>query len=201
MSISSKQFDLKNFVKIKKNIIFKITILFFFLIIMNKNLYSELLYKINFLQPNEWEFITDKVMGGVSEGSVKFKNYSSGHIAHLTGIVSTENNGGFIQFRKSLQGKYLNNLKYIKITAKGNDKYYYLHLRTSGTILPWQFYQVKFKVEKKFQEIILPLSKFKRSSFFLARNISPKNIKSIGIVAYGEDYSADLYVKEISFFN
>ena len=46
-----------------------------------------------------WRFIADTVMGGVSTGKVDFLTENGMAYARLTGSVSTENNGGFIQFR------------------------------------------------------------------------------------------------------
>ena len=51
---------------------------------------------------------------------------------------------------------------------------------------------------KKFK---LPINEFKRSSFLLSKNINTKNITSIGIVAFGRDHSADIYIKEINFID
>ena len=46
-----------------------------------------------------WQFIADTVMGGVSTGQVEFFQGEGNAYAHMTGRVSTKNNGGFIQFR------------------------------------------------------------------------------------------------------
>ena len=50
----------------------------------------------------EWVPFSDQVMGGISE--VKFSEKSEDGISfyHMEGNVSTENNGGFIQFRADL---------------------------------------------------------------------------------------------------
>ena len=49
-----------------------------------------------------WRFFTDRVMGGVSSGKVAFIREDGRVHAHMTGNVSTENNGGFIQMRLEL---------------------------------------------------------------------------------------------------
>ena len=54
-------------------------------------------------------------------------------------------------------------------------------------------------LKKKFKNFILPIHNFKKSGFLLPNKISPKNIKSIGIVAFGRDHKAELIVKEINF--
>ena len=91
-----------------------------------------------------WVYFTDNVMGGVSTGDFVYINEDGENFYRMTGNVSTENNGGFIQFAtrvdnidKGLQG--------IKIKVRGNNEDYELHLRTKFTPAPWQYYSSKFK--------------------------------------------------------
>ena len=47
------------------------------------------------IQPEtRWRFIADTVMGGVSTGQVEFVQEDGDIHAHMTGSVSTKNNGG-----------------------------------------------------------------------------------------------------------
>lgn len=147
-----------------------------------------------------WEFISDQVMGGVSTGKMLFKNQDVDGYLRLTGNVSTKNQGGFIQARTSLKNVLTNDIKGIKIRAKGNATKYYLHLRTNGTILPWHYYQAEFNVQESWSDINIPLINFKKSGGFLRNKIKPKSLKSIGIVAYGRDHIADLSVSSLSFY-
>ena len=148
-----------------------------------------------------WQFYTDQVMGGVSEGGASVRLDSEGPYVRLEGLVSTANNGGFIQIRRNLKNFNLNNAKNIKIVAKGNNDEYFIHLRTSNTILPWQYYQSSFIVTNNFKKFIFPIDEFQKSGFFLPTKINSKTIKSIGIVAFGKDYDAELIVQQISFTN
>ena len=50
-----------------------------------------------------WRYVSDKVMGGVSVGNLYFIQDEQESFAQLTGQVSTENNGGFIQFRTDVK--------------------------------------------------------------------------------------------------
>ena len=45
----------------------------------------------------------------------------------------------------------------------------------------------------------MPIKDYKRSDILIANQINPKKITSIGIVAYGRDHYAELYVKELEF--
>ena len=155
--------------------------------------------KDNFQNSTQWKFISDNVMGGVSTGSINYVIKEGNSSAYLSGNVSTKNNGGFIQIRRSLKDIDLSKAKYIKITAKGNNQKYFLHLRTSGTILPWQYYQISFEVKEEYKEYILQIKEFKKSGSFQPSMVNSKSISSVAVVAYGRDHKADIHVKEISF--
>ena len=45
----------------------------------------------------------------------------------------------------------------------------------------------------------MQIKDFKKSGMLLSNQIDPKKITSIGIVAYGRDHLAELYVKELEF--
>ena len=160
---------------------------------------AEIIFTDKFNQKNEWNFITDQVMGGISTGTYNYKKINDYNVIKITGNVSTKNNGGFIQIRRKLNNINLTNAKNVRVIARGNNEKYFVHLRTTFTILPWQYYQYSFTVKKDFKNFILPISNFKKSGFLLPDKINPKNIKSIGIVAFGKDYKAELIVKEINF--
>ena len=148
---------------------------------------------------NKWQFFTDQVMGGVSEGYASIVSENNEQYVRLEGSVSTANNGGFIQIRADISsGKKEANGIIIK--AKGNGEEYYIHLRTGGTVLPWQYYQVSFPTSKNWSEIRLPFESFERSSSWISKKITGDKIKTIGIVAYGKDHNAKLDVSYISFY-
>ena len=88
-----------------------------------------------------WRYVSDQVMGGVSEGTMVFALDGDDHFARMTGRVSTENNGGFIQFRRAIAKGALDSADGIYLRVRGNSQRYFVHMRTSGTVLPWQYYQ------------------------------------------------------------
>ncbi|WP_343211911.1 CIA30 family protein (plasmid) [Aliisedimentitalea scapharcae] len=149
---------------------------------------------------SRWEFFADTVMGGVSTGQVSFAQENGSGYARLTGNVSTENRGGFIQFRTELTEKPSINTKGVRFISRGNDQTYYVHLRTSGTVLPWQYYQASFEVTQQWAEVRIPFSAFKASGSMLRSEPRAGSIKSIGIVAYGRDHQAEVDVQEIGFY-
>jgi len=160
---------------------------------------GENILKDDFTNENEWTYIADNVMGGISDGGVEFNLVDSNVYALLSGHVSTENNGGFIQIRRELKNIDLSKAKSIRVYARGNNEKYYIFLRTTGTILPWQYYSHEFTVNEEYNEFIMQIQDFKKSGTLLAKQINPKKITSVAIVAYGRDHVAEIYVKELEF--
>ena len=160
---------------------------------------GENILKDDFTNENEWTYIADNVMGGISDGRVEFNLVDSNVYALLSGNVSTENNGGFIQIRRELKNIDLSKAKSIRVYARGNNEKYYIFLRTTGTILPWQYYSHEFTVNEEYNEFIMPIKDFRKSGTLLAKQVNPKKITSVAIVAYGRDHVAEIYVKELEF--
>ena len=147
-----------------------------------------------------WKFIADTVMGGVSSGEVRFNSEKGEIYARMTGNVSTQNNGGFIQFRMKILKPLPEEARGLRVIVRGNSQRYFIHLRTSGTFLPWQYYQAGFDVSKKWAEVLLPFKDFKASSVLLKKTPNPDDLRSIGVVAYGRDHKAEVEVLEVSYF-
>ena len=149
---------------------------------------------------SRWEFIADGVMGGVSYGSVQFNHVEKNGVMTLSGTVSTENNGGFIQARRKLSVDKTRDYQGIMLTVRGNGEEYFLHLRSFWTLLPWQYYQAGFKTASNWQEVAIPFSAFKPSSRVLPNNIASKDIESLGVVAFGRDHEASVTITDIRLY-
>lgn len=147
----------------------------------------------------DWVFFSDQVMGGESEGKAQSLIDADGKFIRLEGTVTTANNGGFIQIRTPVSG--LNEkLKGVSLKIRGNGERYYVFIRTTGTMLPWQYYRADFPSTKDWSEVRLNFREFVRSSAWLNKQIRPKSIKSIGIVAFGRDHYALIDVASVQFF-
>ena len=152
-------------------------------------------------QPEKrWRFIADTVMGGNSTGNVSFLTENKDTYARMTGNVSTQNNGGFIQFRMKLPSSLPKLAVGLRLVVRGNDQKYFMHLRTTGTFLPWQYYQAGFEVSRYWSEVRLPFEAFKASGNFLRAVPQPEGLKSVGIVAFGRDHEAEIEVREVGYY-
>ena len=88
----------------------------------------------------------------------------------------------------------------VRLIVRGNDQRYFAHLRTSGTLLPWQYYQTGFNVTRDWTEIRLPFDAFAASGALLRDVPRAGSLTSIGIVAYGRDHEAEIDVREVGFY-
>ena len=151
-----------------------------------------------------WQFYTDQVMGGFSEGGASIRFDSEGQYIRLEGSVSTANNGGFIQIRRNLS-EVSKSAEGILLKVRGNGENYFIHLNTNETIfLPQQYrfyYQAEFPTSNEWNEVKLPFSTaFKRSNPQISKYFSGENVRTIGLLAYGKDHNALLEVKFLSFY-
>ena len=145
----------------------------------------------------EWVPFSDQVMGGISEVNAYELEENGVSFYRLEGNVSTENNGGFIQVRAevNLRNK---NFKGIRIKVRGNNNEYYMHLR-SPRMLPWNYYTSKFYASEEWQVIDLPLSSFEYSRD-ASKSFNSSKMKSIGIVAFGKDFFAQVDIAGVEFY-
>ena len=150
----------------------------------------------NLVYENNWAYLADTVMGGVSQGGAEF---AAGAL-RLTGQVSTKNNGGFIQVRTRIDPSETSDKTGIKIKVKGNGEIYYLHIRNGSARLPWHYYTVSFQTSEKWKDITIPFDEFEKSATFMPRKLKADTIKTIGLVAYGKDHNADVSIANLEFY-
>lgn len=141
-------------------------------------------------------------MGGVSRGRVSDQIVASRRATRLTGTVSLENSGGFIQMASNVQegslgldtGKWAG----IQIDVFGNGEAYDMRLRTEDLQRPWQSYRAQFRAPSFWTTICLPFSAFEphRTETIL----DPAKLRRIGIVAVGRAFHADIAVSDIRLF-
>jgi hypothetical protein len=136
----------------------------------------------------DWTYLGDSVMGGVSQGAARVED----GVLRLTGTVSTENRGGFIQARTALPDGLPEGATTLRLRVRGNGERYFIHLRTTRTALPWQYFQQGFETGPDWAEVTLPLSGFVPSGRLLAEVLRPGDVRSLGLVAYGRDHVADV---------
>lgn len=146
----------------------------------------------------EWTFVADTVMGGVSQGQVTF----DGDAARLTGRVSLENNGGFIQMATSLTkgGAVLDASEFagIAMDLRGNGEEYELRVRTNDLTRPWQAYRAPFQADGAWRTVQLPFRDLLQSRTDVPYD--PAKMRRLGIVAIGRVFDADVSVRNLRLY-
>ena len=85
-----------------------------------------------------WQYVSDRVMGGVSDGGAAIGTEADTRFAQLRVTVSTANNGGFIQIRRSLSDGLPKDATGLQFSVRGNGEGYFVHLRPANAKRPWQ---------------------------------------------------------------
>ncbi|HHS99339.1 MAG TPA: hypothetical protein ENK73_00635 [Thiomicrospira sp.] len=149
----------------------------------------------------EWFFVSDQVMGGVSNGQVSFKKNETSPCHCLTGKVSLENNGGFLQMQLVHLDDlniHFNDFKGIYIEVKGNNHQYNLHLRTSQLLLPWQSFRQQFFASEKWQRLFFSFEEF--TSYKTFSKLNPAKISRLGILAIGEAFESNICIRNLGLY-
>lgn len=151
---------------------------------------------------DEWRLISDRIMGGRSEGNLVHTDYKQQPCLRMRGLVTTENNGGFIQIARDLISGGVpfdaSSFNGLSMKVAGNVESYNIHLRTTDISLPWQSYRSSFSTSSEWQIIRLPFKDF--ISYRTDQNLNLSRLMRIGVVAIGRDFNADLYLRELAFY-
>ncbi|MEM1044605.1 MAG: CIA30 family protein [Pseudomonadota bacterium] len=150
-----------------------------------------------------WRGVSDRVMGGVSDVRIARETIAGRAALRLTGTVSLENNGGFVQAAVDLdpQGAPvdLSDFAGLRLTARGNGEAYSVHLKTADTARPWQSYRAGFTADGTWRTLDLPFSGFRPHR--VEAPLDTSRVRRLGLVAIGREFKADLAVAELLFYS
>lgn len=145
----------------------------------------------------QWDLVTDRVMGGVSNGKIEQLVVTGRPATRMTGRVSLDNNGGFIQIAADLSPPP-DGAKGVALELIGNAETYNIHLRTNDLSRPWQSFRQAFTAPSEWT-----LCHFEFGNFEAHRTDQPlrtESIRRIGIVAIGRVFDADAAVSSVSYY-
>ena len=147
-----------------------------------------------------WSYVSDRVMGGVSDGAGSYETMNGRLGIRLFGDVSTANNGGFIQVSLRLDPRTLDARSYkgLEIDVMGNGEEYNVHVTTTRSFPRWRFYKHSFDTSGDWQRIRMPWADFTSDTF---RNpLDPSTINRLNLTAYARNFTADLSVSRIALY-
>ena len=150
-----------------------------------------------------WQYISDQVMGGISDGEVTLEQDGEMYYARLTGNVSTRNYGGVIQLRTGISfansEKDGKNIQGVRLNVRGNGETYEIHILTNDMAYYGDFYSATFQANSEWKMINLPFNTFELKRYNSSK-LDSKNIRSFAIAAYGRDFISDVSVSTIEFY-
>ena len=150
----------------------------------------------------QWAFVADTVMGGVSRGAVTHGSDGLHSYARLTGEVSLENNGGFIQMAADLQANSApfdaGDYSGVVIMLRGNGEYYDIRLRTDAMTRPWQSFRAEVVACPEWTAERIPFARFQPHRTTV--RFDPLHLRRVGVLAIGREMTADVSVAEFGFY-
>lgn len=146
-----------------------------------------------------WEFVSDTVMGGNSSGQIEKLSVDGRFATRLTGDVSLENNGGFVQmaFDINTDGTAFDTSDWsaVEVDVLGNGEEYDFRLRTSDLDRPWQSYRTSFVAPHHWTTIRIPFGDFKPHKTDIPLDVT--RIRRMGVLAIGRVFSADIALSAV----
>lgn len=146
-----------------------------------------------------WEYVPDAVMGGVSQGHISKEQVLGHQATRLTGEVSLDNNGGFLQmaFDFAPDGKAFDAGTWsgIEMAVCGNGESYDLRLRTTDLGKPWQSYRSVFTAPRKWTVLQFPFDALE--PYRTDVPFDPAALRRLGLVAVGRVFSVDIAVRDL----
>ncbi len=151
----------------------------------------------------QWQLFTDRVMGGVSNGTMDREMVAGRPAIRMRGDVSLENNGGFVQisldFSPDGNAVDLSAWSGIELDVFGNGEEYSIHLRTSDLNRPWQSYRQSFRADPQWRTAPFRFQDF--APFRTDVALDTRRLRRLGLVAIGRAFSADLAVGGVRLFS
>jgi hypothetical protein len=149
-----------------------------------------------------WRGFSDRVMGGVSDASMDRDTVASINCARLTGTVTRESNGGFIQMalyfgadEAELDGSAYSG---IELQVFGNNEDYNVHLRTADCGWYDESYRHTFFAKPEWQSVRIPFSEFEANS--VKAPLNSARINRIAILGWMREFQADIALARISLY-
>ncbi|WP_414980194.1 CIA30 family protein [Congregibacter sp.] len=150
----------------------------------------------------QWQYISDTVMGGVSQGAARHGVLASRPALQLGGTVSLENNGGFIQVALDLgalgETVDASAARGIAVCLCGDGGSYAINLRTADTQRPWQSYRSRMDSTEEWKTHYLPFSDF--IAHRIEKPLDRCRLRRIGLISIGDPGPARVAVSRLALY-
>lgn len=150
-----------------------------------------------------WRGFSDRVMGGISNAELNSTSVAGKNCIRLSGNVTRESNGGFIQmalyFGRSYDELDGSNFKGIELLVYGNNEDYNLHVRTSDCNWYEQSYRMTFFAEPTWQRLRVPWDAFEPNR--VNASLDSSRLQRIALLGWMREFTADIALAEIALYS
>lgn len=150
--------------------------------------------EIYLIDGGSWRGFSDRVMGGISDAAFSGDVVAGKKCARMTGDVTRESNGGFIQmaltFGRSNAEIDASAYSGVEMLAHGNNEDYNLHIRTADCGWYEDSYRATFFAKDSWETIRLPWDAFKPNR--VEGPLDTAHITQFGILGWMREFRADI---------
>jgi len=150
-----------------------------------------------------WQGFSDRVMGGVSTAKLDTAFIDGKQCVRLSGNVTRENNGGFIQlaliFGRNYAELNASGYKGVEALVYGNNERYNIHVRTPDCDWYDQSYRMTFFAEPQWQRIRVPWEAFEGNR--VSEPLDNSRLVRLAVLGWMREFDADIALAEISLYS
>jgi hypothetical protein len=149
-----------------------------------------------------WRGFSDRVMGGVSDASLDKSTVDGKNCLRLTGTVTRESNGGFIQMAMYFGSRdaELDGSAYkgLEMLVYGNNENYNVHVRTADCGWYDESYRYTFFAKPEWQQLRIPWVDFKPNGLDVP--LDSRRVNRIAILGWMREFHADIALARIALY-
>lgn len=149
-----------------------------------------------------WRGFSDRVMGGISDVNLTRDTVAGKNCARLTGTVTRESNGGFIQMamyfgraESELDASYYGG---IELLVYGNNEDYNVHVRTADCGWYDQSYRYTFFARPEWQQVRIPWDAFTANG--VSEELDARSINRVALLGWMREFEADIALAKVSLY-
>ncbi len=150
-----------------------------------------------------WRGFSDRVMGGISNAELTQATIAGKDCLRLTGNVTRESNGGFIQmayfFGNNEASFDASAYRGLEMLVFGNNEAYNVHLRTRDCGWYDESYRFTFVAKNEWQRIRVPWDEFKGNGVNVPLDSS--TLQRIAILGWMREFEADVALAELALYS
>ena len=149
-----------------------------------------------------WRGFSDRVMGGISDAQLELSTAGGKSCARLTGTVTRESNGGFIQmalyFGEREAELDASEYQGLELLVYGNNEDYNVHVRTADCGWYDDSYRKTFFAAPEWQRVRIPWSDFEPNR--VTEPLDSSRLTRIAILGWMREFEADIALAEIALY-